>query len=371
MIMCRISALVSVSLCVALSLNAPAQAAEQTYLVRSACVKAARCFATVQAALDAAAANPDGRVTIDIAPGVYHEKLVIERPQTTLRGHGASQTRIVFNAVAETAGHYHRNHWGTPGSATVTVDSDDVTIDGLTIENSYDFLANDALSNDDPKKISNSQGVALLADIHSDRLKIIRSAVVGYQDTLFANGKRVWVRDSLISGNVDFIFGNGEVLIENSEIRSRRRAAAFAPGEFQSFVTAPSTPLSQKVGIVIYHSRLTREAGVPDDSVALGRPWHPTTTFPDGRYADPNAVGEAVFLDCFMDAHISPRHWAEMAGTARDGTKTARFLPEDSRFYESNSKGPGARRADQDIKWKGGPDIAALRAIFMRDGPNF
>jgi pectinesterase len=370
MIMRRISALISISLCVGLILSAPASAAEQTYRVRSACANVARCFTSIQAALDAAA-NSDGWALIDIAPGVYHEKLVIGRPQTILRGHGAKRTRIVFDAVAETAGNYHRNHWGTPGSATVTVDSDNVTIDGLTIENSYDFLANDAQANDDPKKIGNSQAVALLADIHSDRLKIIHSAVVGYQDTLFANGRRVWVRDSFISGNVDFIFGNGQVLIENSEIRSRRRAQTFAPGEFQSFVTAPSTPLSQKIGILIYHSRLTRELGVPDASVALGRPWHPTTTFPDGRYADPNAVGEAVFVDCFMDAHISPRHWADMGGTARDGTKTARFLPEDSRFYESGSRGPGARRVDQKIKWKGAPDITALKGMFMNESPKF
>ena len=70
----------------------------------------------------------------------------------------------------------------------------------------------------------------------------------------------------------------------------------------QSIVAAPSTPLAQAIGIVVYRSRLTREPGVPDGTVALGRPWHPTRNFPDGRYADPGAVGQASYIDCYMDA---------------------------------------------------------------------
>ncbi len=345
-------------------------AADVRYSVKPECAAAPRCYASVQAALDASAKDDaDTWVVVDIAPGHYHEKVTVSRSRTRLVGHGAERTRIEFDAVAQTAGRYHRTNWGTPGSATVTVDADQVTIDGIAIENSYDFLANDALPSGDPKKISNSQGVAFLADIHSDRVLLTKTSLVGNQDTLFANGKRLLIRKSFISGNIDFIFGNGQVLIENSTIESRRRAASFTPGEFQSFVTAPSTPLSQEIGIVIYRSRLTREAGVPDGSVALGRPWHPTTTFPDGRYADPNAVGQASFIDCYMDAHIRSDHWTEMGGTARDGTKTAKFQPQDSRFFESGSSGPGGPHSDIGIKWTGRPDIRQIHATFF-DGWN-
>ena len=336
------------------------------YSVRAECGSQARCFPTIQAALDASAKDDSGTwVTVDVAPGHYHEKLTISRPKTRLVGHGADTTRIEFNEVAQTAGHYHRSNWGTPGSATVTVDADEIDISGVTIENSYDFLANDALPAGDPKKISNSQGVAFLADIHSDRVRLLNTSLIGNQDTLFANGKRVLIRKSFISGNIDFIFGNGEVLIEDSTIESRRRATPFVTGEFQSFVTAPSTPLAQEIGIVIYRSRLTREAGVPDGSVALGRPWHPTTTFADGRYADPNAVGQASFIDDYMDAHIRNDHWTEMGGTARDGSKTAKFQPQDSRFFESGSSGPGGAHSDIGIKWTGKPDIGHIHAVFF------
>jgi pectinesterase len=338
------------------------------YSVKPVCNGEGGCYTRVQAALDASAGDTTSDwIIIEIAPGLYHEKVTVRRPKTELRGAGADRTRIEFDAVAETAGQYHRTHWGTPGSATLTVDSDEVTIDGLTIENSFDFLKNDALPAGDPRKIANSQAVAFLADIHSDRVRLVKSALVGNQDTLFANGKRVWVRESFISGNIDFIFGNGEVLIEDSTIQSRRRATPFVPGEFQSFLVAPSTPLSQTLGIVVYRSRLTREAGVPDGSVALGRPWHPTTTFPDGHYGDPNAVGQASFIDCFMDAHIRSDHWTQMNGTARDGTKTARFLPQDSRFSETGSSGPGGAHSDIGITWGGALGIDAVHKIFFEN----
>jgi pectinesterase len=354
---------------VTLALAVPAMA-EEHYAVSPTCDGQKNCFASLQSALDTAKADTsDQWITIKVAAGDYYEKVMISRHKIRLSGAGPDKTRLHFDAVAETAGKYHRRNWGTPGSATLTINADQVTIEGLTIENTFDYLSNDALPDTDPTKISNSQGVAVLLDIDSDRVLIRDAALVGYQDTLFANGKRAVIRDSLISGNIDFIFGNGQVLIEDSEIRTRNRAAPLAPGEFHSFLLAPSTPLSQPVGIVVYRSKLTREASVPDHSVALARPWHPTTIFADGRYADPDAVGQASFIDCVMDAHIHPDHWASMNGTARDGTKTAVFSPQESRFFETGSTGPGAAHRDIGIKWKDAMDIKAVRRHLSDDWP--
>jgi pectinesterase len=349
------------------------QAAAETvrFKVEAHCAGIDRCHTGIQAALDAAEREPTtGWVVVDVAPGDYYEKVTIRRGLTRLRGSGQDRTRLHFDAVAQSAGRYHRRNWGTPGSATLTVDADQVIVERLTVENTYDFLANDALPEGDARKISNSQAVALLLDIHSDRVYFDDVALLGFQDTLFANGKRALVRNSLIAGNVDFIFGNGQLLIEDSTIRTRRRAAAVATGELESFVTAPSTQRTQPVGIVIHRSRLTREEGVRDGSVALGRPWHPTTQFADGRYADPDAVGHATFIDCYMDAHISREGWASMNGTARDGSKTDVFHPQDSRFSESGSHGPGARRTDIGIKWKDAPTIDAVRRVIFDGWPD-
>lgn len=339
---------------------------DTSYSVRKQCGRLARCFPTIQAALDASAhADPAAWVSIDVGPGTFHEKIVLTRNRTRLTGQGADRTRLEFDAVAETAGHFDRAGWGTAGSATLTIDGDEMVVRGLTIENSFDYLANDALSKGDPRKIDNSQGVALQLDMHSDRVLLDRVALVGNQDTLFTRGRRAWIRNSLVAGNIDFIFGNGMLLIEDSEIRTRRRAAPSPAGDFASFVAAPSTPLAQPYGLVFHRARLTREPGVADGSVALARPWHPTTVFADGRYADPNAVGQTSFIDCDLGPHIHPAHWTSMAGTARDGTKTALFRAEESRFSEEGSTGPGARSGGSAIAWKQRPRIDAVRAVMF------
>ncbi|QSR19802.1 pectinesterase family protein [Novosphingobium sp. KA1] len=328
------------------------------------------CYTSIGSALEAAARDDSGRwITIRVAAGDYAEKPVITRDRIRLIGAGREATRVHFGAVAQTARAYHRNGWGTPGSATLTINAREIAVRDLTIENTYDYLANDRLPEGAEARIANPQAAALLLDIDSDRVRFDRVALLGYQDTVFANGGRALIRESLIAGNVDFIFGNGQLLIEDSEVRTRIRAAPYTPGEFQSFVAAPSTPLSQAHGLVFYRSRLTREAGVPDHAVALARPWHPTTRFADGRYADPQAVGQALFIDCFLDRHIHPDHWTEMNGTARDGTMTQVFRAQDSRFAETGSTGPGAPAHAIGMTWVSPHAIAAIRRDIMAGMP--
>ena len=346
--------------------TAPPPATGERLTVSKNCGAAPACFATLNGALASlhpvATSEP---VHISIAPGRYEERVVVTRSNVTIEGAGREATVLHHNLVAENAGRFHRDNWGTAGSATLTLAGRNIRIDGLTVENDFDYLANDALPDGDPRKIGNSQALAVLLDESSDMVEMRDVALLGYQDTLFAHGGRAVVRDSLIAGNVDFIFGDGQLLIEDSEIRSRPRSGVDDDG-FQSYIAAPSTQVSQSVGILFRNCRLTREDGVPDASVALARPWHPTTTFPDGRYADPRAVGMTVFADCHMDAHIAPAHWATMAGTARDGTKTDIFRPEDSRFWETGSTGPGARYADIGITWRPAMSVDEMALAITR-----
>lgn len=332
-----------------------------TLEVSKECEARIACHPTLGAAMQAADAIPAAvPVRIAMGEGDFNERVVANRSNLMITGAGAGRTRLHNDLVAEHAAALHRDRWGTAGSATLTITGTDVTISDLTIENDFDYLANDALPAGDPAKIGNSQALAVLLDTTSDRVLFENVALLGYQDTLFAHGGRTIVRRSLIAGNVDFIFGDGKLLIEDSELRTRRRAAA-DDGAFDSFLLAPSTPITQPVGIVVLRSRLTREDGVPDGRIALARPWHPTTKFADGRYADPDAIGQAIFVDCWMDAHIHPDHWSSMPGTARDGTKTAIFTPQSSRFWERGSTGPGARRNDIGMQWT--PELTVAEMV--------
>ena len=316
----------------------PTPAYEAT--VSKACKTRPRCFDTIGAVLE----QEQGRtLTITIEAGDYDEKIYIDRPNVTLRGAGARKTRIYHALAAENAAPYHRDGWGTPGSATVSVNAENVRLENLTIENNFDYLSNNARAANDPQKLRQTQAVALFLDTESDKVLLQDVVLKGYQDTFFAHGRRAYIRGGAVYGSVDFIFGDGQVLFENVDIVNRFRGEQLPAGHIQSYITAPSTQISDAYGLVFLNCRLLREAGVPDDSTALGRPWHPTTTFSDGRYADPNAIGYAAFIHCYMDAHISDQGWTSMNGTARDGTKTAVFHPQDSRFYELDSHGPGAK----------------------------
>lgn len=297
-------------------------------------------FATIQAALEAAPKDESQLYRIRVSQGRYKEKLSITRSNLEIRGESTANTLIYFDAYAGNSRAYRADNWGTPGSATVSINAANVHVADLTIENTFDFLSNDALGN--TERITDSQAVALLLDSDSDKVSFSHVTLNGYQDTLFAHGQRAYFYQSTISGNVDFIFGQGNVVFDQSTIVSRPRNSTIAEGDIHSYITAPSTNIAQEYGLTFLDCTLTREAGVPDQSITLGRPWHPTTTFPDGRYADPDAIGKAVFIRTYMDRHINTQGWSSMPGTAPDGTKSRIFTPEESRFFEYQSTGPGA-----------------------------
>ncbi len=305
--------------------------------VKKSCTAAPACFEKIQSAIDAAPTNSDKPYRIHIANGDYQEKITLNKNNLQLIGQDRTKTRLVFNDYAGIEISPGKN-LSTPGTATLRVSAVDVRIENLTIENSFDFLTNDALVGDNPRKVNGSQAVALFIDVPSDRVLVRNVNILGFQDTLFVNSGRSWFDKVIVAGNVDYIFGNGNALFTQSEVKTVARGEPTNP---HGFVTAPSTQINSEYGLTFLNCRLTRDASVPDYSVPLGRPWHPTSQFTDGRYADPNAVGKTVFVNTWMDAHITQDGWYSMSGTAKEGGRK-NFLPEDSRFYEYKSKGPGA-----------------------------
>ncbi|WP_018415209.1 pectinesterase family protein [Teredinibacter turnerae] len=309
-----------------------------------------KCFATVRDALSYLRKTNCSSSLISLGKGLYREKIVLDLPGLTLVGRGRDQSYIVHALPAGVAAGYDRDGWGTPGSATVTINASDVVVRDLTIENDFDFLHNDGLEKNHPQREANAQAVALLLDSKSDRILLQGVKLASHQDTLFARGKRAIVIDSVVTGSVDFIFGSGQVWFENSELISRKRGKAISPGALSGYISAPSTQLRDSYGFVFNHCIVGAEKGVPDGSVALGRPWHPTRNFSDGRYADPDAVGFALFANSVFGAHISTLGWSAMRGTNKDGKKTLVFTPESARFFELNNRGPGVHTRRQHKK---------------------
>lgn len=297
-------------------------------------------YSTIAAAVAAAPAHPARPWRITIREGLFREKLVIDKPDIVLIGAGQEKTVISFDAYAGGTAP-DGSDWGTYGSGTIIVRAPGFAAKDLTIANAFDFLTHDGHDPHAVNRVGASQAVALMLDKGADRSLFDTVAITGFQDTLFTDQGRSLFRRCHISGNVDFIFGAGTALFVECDIVSRKRAdPAILPA---GFVTAPSTALEHPYGLVFRQCRLLKEdASIPPASHYLGRPWHPTRDFADGRYADPGAVGQAVFLNCEMDDHIASHGWTEMTGLARDGSRRS-FLPlTDARFLEFDSRGPGA-----------------------------
>lgn len=295
----------------------------------------ARRFETIAAALAHAPADASP-FRILLGEGVHRERLVIERANVAFVG--VSAGAIISGDIAAGMSAPDGRPWGTWRCATVRVLASGFSARTLTIENAFDYLADLAHPQFERVCANGAQAVALMLEDGADRAFLDNVRISGHQDSLFVNAPRALFRNCFITGSVDFIFGAGAAFFDGCEVKSRYRPTM---QRNHGWVAAPSTRRGQPFGLVFNHCRLTRETEVPPASVALGRPWRPARDFPDGHYGDPDALGMAAFLACWMDDHISADGWDEMGYSARDGSRV--FLePADARFGEFATEGPGA-----------------------------
>jgi lysophospholipase L1-like esterase len=249
---------------------------------------------------------------VRIHPGVYVEHLVVP-PRTNPLTIRSTTGRAEDVVITFTLCQGDRNGTGmefVQDCATLTIDADDVVLADLTIENGFD------------KRLwpgrPNSQAIALRT--RGDRIRVERCRMLGQQDTVlldapgYASVRRVHLVDCYIQGDVDFLYGRATALIEGGEIHS------VAPG----YIAAPSTAKENPRGYLFHGVRLTAAEEVAAGSVKLGRPWHP-----GGK---PDAIGQALFVNCELGAHIAEAAWDEMGG----------FAWQDARFGEFGNSGPGA-----------------------------
>jgi pectinesterase len=273
-------------------------------------------------AMAATRTSRDVPLRLVLEPGVYREKLTVTVPNIVIEGRGPS-TVLTFGAAA---GHKRPDgsRWGTGGSATLTLAAPDITLRNLTVRNDFDYIA-DLTTH----ASGGAQAVALHVGIDAARTVIETCSIEGYQDTLYLAGSTL-LRDCRIAGVIDFIFGGAAALLERCTIVSR-----FVPGLPIGYIAAPSTPATQRNGLIFHRCRLVREQGVPDDSIFLGRPWR--------AGGNMSLLGMAAFVDCWMDAHVRRAGWTSMGYSDPSGTRRD-LTPREARLSERASRGPGAHR---------------------------
>lgn len=292
-----------------------------------------KAYATLADALDAAPATGERPFRILVTAGTWREKVTVTKPNVWLIGEGRKATTIVYDDYAGS-----RRPGGPSEIATMVVTAPGFRAERMTIANDFDYPHHMPPEVDyDRTGASGAQATALKLGKGSDKAYFEDVALTGWQDTLFTDAGRSVFRNCYVSGCVDFIYGMGIAVFDRCEIRSRTR-----PGkDFHGFIAAPDTDRRQPYGLVFLDCRLTRDPDMPKHTMALGRPWRHTMSFPDGRYGNPDAVGHAAFIRCWMDDHIVPEAWYPMHYNLKGGGR-AMYQPEDARLFEYASKGPGA-----------------------------
>lgn len=262
-------------------------------------------YTTIQAAVAAASTG----TVITIKAGTYKGQVSIPASKSgiTLQGATGTSTDIVIT------GNTPQSTSSASGSATVLNLAANTTITGLTMANTYG---------------EGSQALALYAG--GDRQVYRNVRMLGYQDTFLSWGGtgsaqvRQYIYKSYIEGAVDFIYGNGDVVIDSTTITSLNRN-----NSNNGYITAAATNASNPYGILITRSTLQSTAAA--QTTALGRCWHA------GGASD--AIGQVLVRQSTLGAHIRQAGaWQDMSG----------FSWKTCRFNEYANTGAGATQGTSD-----------------------
>lgn len=306
-----------------------------------------------------------------LAPGLYREKIFVDRPDWRFEGTGPGPEDVVlvWNDYARKTGVDGRP-MRTFNTATLFVGGDGFSAENLTV-------ANDSGPGD-------LVGQAVAAYVDADRAVFRRCRFLGRQDTLFtgplppfpkegtdfggprdtgpgrlsakapgspAVGHQLY-EDCYFEGDVDFLFGSAEAVFRRCEVRSLNLGKAcngwicaastpegpspggpdpFLGAEDRALLEALGRSLGRDLGVhghLFLGCRLTSAPGVAPGSVSLGRPWR------EGA--------RTLFLNCEMGPHIHPEGWDDW-GKAEARTR--------SLYLEAGSSGPGAGQKGLRASW--------------------
>ncbi|HMY40990.1 MAG TPA: pectinesterase family protein, partial [Marinagarivorans sp.] len=261
-------------------------------------------FGSLQGALNYVMKNLPGSTaaTINVRNGTYPEPLYL-RDKSNLRIVGESRdgTQVRF-------ANYEGLNPGTNGRPLFLIQGGDlISLENITLFNTHQraFAA------------TGSQAEVLYFGSDSGRLIAKNAAFISEQDTLQLRGYS-WFYNSVIAGNVDFIWGSARVaLFENSEIRSLGDSQGGGSSTSGGYVLQARVTSSSYPGFIFLNSKLTRAPGPAGNSIGAGKTYLARSGFSSGS----NNLDSFAFINCAMDAHIAPVGWFSESGKTRNPLK--------------------------------------------------
>lgn len=256
-------------------------------------------YRSISDAIYAAPSYSKRRFVIYVKKGVYKENVDMKKKKTNIM--------LVGDGIGETIVTGNRNFmqgWTTFRTATLAVSGKGFIARDMTFRNTAG-----------PK---NHQAVALRVD--SDQSAFYRCSMEGYQDTLYAHSLRQFYRECNIYGTIDFIFGNGAIVLQNCKIFTRKPL----PLQKVTITAQGRKNPHQSTGFSIQDSYV-----LATQPTYLGRPW--------------KQYSRTVYMNTYMSSMVQPRGWLEWFGD---------FALNTLWYGEYRNYGPGAGLAGR-VKWPG------------------
>ncbi|XP_023530461.1 putative pectinesterase/pectinesterase inhibitor 45 [Cucurbita pepo subsp. pepo] len=265
-------------------------------------------FKTINEALAAMPAKYDGRYVIYLKEGIYEEAVVITKKMVnvTMYGDGSQKSMISGNKN-------FADGVRTFQTASFVALGDGFFAQAIGFRNTAG-----------PEK---HQAVA--ARVQADRAIFLNCRFDGYQDTLYAQAHRQFYRSCLITGTIDFIFGDAAAIFQNCNMMVKKPL-----DKQQNIVTAQGrSDRHETTAIVLQRCKIlpdkTLEAVKSQFKSYLGRPW--------------KEYSRTIVMESTIEDIIHPDGWLAWEGD---------FALKTLYYAEFNNDGPGAKTEGR-VKWPG------------------
>ncbi|RRT42806.1 hypothetical protein B296_00023508 [Ensete ventricosum] len=187
------------------------------------------------------------------------------------------------------------------------------------------------------------QAVALR--VQADRAIFLQCRMEAYQDTLYAHSHRQFYRDCLISGTIDFIFGDASAVFQHCVLTVRRPL-----NNQQNIVLAQGrSVLQESTGFVIQNCRIVAIPALAEAKTKyrsyLGRPWQ--------------EFSNTIIMESEIGDFIEPEGYTPWEGS---------FALDTLSYAEYNNKGPGADTSKR-VHWAGFKVISQEEASAYTAAP--
>ena len=200
---------------------------------------------TIQSAFDAVPVSNGTPYLIFVKDGTYNEYPTLVSGKNFVRIIGQSRDGVVI-----TGNRYSDGTYSTSTCQTLALMANDTYVENMTIKNTAGL----------------SIGQAVALKCYGDRCAFKNVKLTGYQDThLTGNGRQLY-KTCEIHGSVDFIFGGGDVLFDNTTLYCEARSGG-------DVCTAPSTASTSVWGYVFSNCTIDGDATTQNNAYQLGRPW--------------------------------------------------------------------------------------------------